>query len=83
MHKTGKVGILNSKPAEVNGEKTKSPLWGGERDAEGKKKTRQEIALLKQNGVLMAYSAEILRPLTSARSYANLSLPKKQIQEVQ
>lgn len=47
MHRTGKVGILNSKPAEVNGEKTKSPLWGGERDAEGKKKTRQDFALFR------------------------------------
>ena len=65
--------------AEVNGEKTKSPLWGGERDAEGKKKTRQEIALLKQNGVLMAYSAEILRPLTSARNYATIADRKRQI----
>ena len=46
MHRTGKVGILNSKPAEVNGEKTKSPLWGGERDAEGKKKTRQVFVLV-------------------------------------
>ena len=26
-------------------------------------------------------SAEILRPLTSARNYANLSLPKKQLEE--
>ena len=41
------ISILNSKYAEVNGTKTKSPLWGGERDVEGKKKTRQELALLK------------------------------------
>ena len=47
MHRTVNVGALNSKSAEVNGEKTKSPLWGGERDAEGKKKTRQELALFR------------------------------------
>lgn len=83
MHRTVKVGTMNSKPAEVNGEKTKSPLWGGERDVVGKKKTRQTSCLVLVNGVLRANSAEILRPLTSARNYANLSLPKKQMQEVQ
>ena len=65
--------------AEVNGKKTKSPLQGGERGIEGKKKTRQEFALLKQNGLSKAESAEILRPLTSARNYATIADRKSKL----
>ena len=43
------------------------------RDVEGKKKTRQQLALLKQNGVSEVKSAEILRPLTFARNYATIA----------
>ena len=47
VHRTVGEKYLLCRSAEVNGTKTKSPLWGGERDVEGKKKTRQELALLK------------------------------------
>lgn len=47
------------------------------------KENKASLCLVQINEGLRMKFAEILRPLTSARNYANLSLPKKQIQEVQ
>ncbi len=75
------VGTLNSKPAEVNGTKTKSLRYEREECLTDSKRAEQGTTLLGSQSFLWVFSATILRPLTSARNYATIADPKKQIRE--
>ena len=71
-----KVGTMNSKTAEVNGTKKNRCVEVGTFPVDSKR-AEQGNSLLGSKVILWVFSATILRPLTFARSYANLSLPKE------
>ena len=69
---------MEMRSAEVNGTKTKSLRYGRVKCFIYSKKSRaRKTTLLGSKSHLWVFYATILRPLTSARNYANLSLPKK------
>ena len=73
MHRTVKVGILNGKPAEVNGTKAKSLRTGLEMLTDSKRAGQGKLPYLALDSFIWVFSATILRPLTSARNYATIA----------
>ena len=67
------IGILNSKPAEVNGTKPKSLRTGREMPHRQQKSRARESPYSALKVLLWVFSATILRPLTSARNYATIA----------
>ena len=76
------VGTLNSKSAEVNGTKPKSLRYRRINSPTDSKRARQGCnPYVAPKLFIWVFSATILRPLTSARNYATIADPKKQIRE--
>ena len=74
MHRTVKVGILDSKPAEVNGTKSKSLRYRHVKRACKQKKSRErKLPYSALNSFILVFSVTILRPLTCAKSYATIA----------
>ena len=76
------IDALHSKFAEVNGTKPKSLRYKRVNNLTDSKRAEQgndPYSALKV--FLWEFSATILRPLTSARNYATIADPKKQIRE--
>ena len=72
------IGILNSKPAEVNGTKPKSLRYRRVKRLINQKESRaRKLSLLSSQSAFMGVLSDDFATVDLREDYANLSLPKE------